>query len=172
MSGRHPNGPRRLRRSVARQSLPRDSTRPDRREGHAHARFPIQLWNARFTASLVGVALLSIYLAKTLLLSCFPGHRRLLQQIGCFDAKLTSKSVNDVDAGGVDASLECTDIRAVDVRTVRQLFLREAFLSPIFSQIECQDLSDAHERGQRLVEYFTTEYSRQTGLADRSSMGA
>ena len=65
------------------------------------------------------------------------------QQVSRFNAKFAGKSVYDIDAGGVDAALERTDIGPVDVGAMRQLFLREAFVSPVSSQVECQHLSDA-----------------------------
>ena len=69
--------------------------------------------------------------------------------------------VHNVNAGSVDASLKGANVGTVDLRSMRQFLWRQAVGPPAFPQIECQNLSYFHARGQLLEEYFTTEYSRQ-----------
>ena len=71
---------------------------------------------------------------------------RPLQEICGLEAEGLGDPADDIDAGGVDATLDGADVGAVYAGTMRQLLLREALVSPIFPHIERQDLSDVHAR--------------------------
>jgi hypothetical protein len=74
------------------------------------------------------------------------GWRWPYQEIRSLDPENARQPVHNVDAGSVEASLEGADVGPVDLRTMRQFLLRQAVGPPVFSQIECLDLSHFHAR--------------------------
>jgi hypothetical protein len=89
------------------------------------------------------------------------GRRWPREEIRSLNPENAREPVHNVNAGSVDASLKGANVGTVDLRSMRQFLWRQAVGPPGFPQIECQDLSYFHARGQLLEEYFTTEYSRQ-----------
>jgi len=73
-------------------------------------------------------------------------RRRPFEKICSFDTERVGKTVHDIDAGGVNASLKRTDIGPVDSRSMRESFLRQMPRLPQLSEVERQNLSDLHFR--------------------------
>ena len=72
--------------------------------------------------------------------------RRTGQKIGCLDAQDARQAIDDIDAGRIDASLECADISSVNFRAMGQFFLRQATGLPELSQIDRQYPAYVHTR--------------------------
>jgi hypothetical protein len=54
--------------------------------------------------------------------------------------------IDHIDAGGVDAPLERTDVGSIKIGSVRELFLRQPCRAPIPPQVPREDLPDVHAR--------------------------
>jgi hypothetical protein len=74
------------------------------------------------------------------------------EEICRLNAENTRQPVHNVNAGSIDASLECADVGTVNLGAVRQLLLRQALGLPEFPQIDCQYLSYFHGRESTVLQ--------------------
>jgi hypothetical protein len=68
------------------------------------------------------------------------------KKLGGFNVQNLGETVDDVDAGGIDAALKRADVGAVDVCPMRDLLLGQAANLAQTPQVERQHLSDVHAR--------------------------
>ncbi len=73
------------------------------------------------------------------------------QQIRSFYAQFPCKPVDHLDAGGIDAPLQRTDVGAIYLRSMGKFFLRQASSSPIFEQVGGKGFPDFHDRKHALL---------------------
>jgi hypothetical protein len=73
------------------------------------------------------------------------------EQIGRLDAHGLGQLVDDINAGGVEASFQRTDVGAIDIGQVREFFLRKPLRLPLLPQIDRKNLPDIHPRQSKAL---------------------
>ena len=71
-------------------------------------------------------------------------RRRLSDQFGWFNAENDGKTLDHINAGGINAPLKRAHVCSVDIGAMRKFFLRQVLFPPQAPQIRCQCFSSPH----------------------------